>query len=190
MIYVLLLEKNKIYVGYSARPIGERFLEHFHHCGSKWTQLYRPLQVLQVQEGGEEEENELTLEMMETFGWWNVRGGKWCQVEMNSCPAALMERQRLELPVSLNQKSKCTRCGRTTHTSPHCDAKITTSGEFIIDSSSDCVSIEIMDIDSSDCGQSECSSNPKLRGACFRCGRDSHWVRDCFAITDVYGNSL
>ncbi|KAI8898539.1 hypothetical protein BC833DRAFT_589460, partial [Globomyces pollinis-pini] len=31
MIYVLLLQENKFYVGYSERPIGERFIEHFNY---------------------------------------------------------------------------------------------------------------------------------------------------------------
>jgi len=26
--------------------------------------------------------------------------------------------------------------------------------------------------------------------ACFRCGRTSHWVEDCYAKTDCYGNRL
>ena len=37
MIYVLLLEENKFYVGYSERAVGERFIEHFNYQGSKWT---------------------------------------------------------------------------------------------------------------------------------------------------------
>jgi predicted GIY-YIG superfamily endonuclease len=61
MIYVLLLEENKFYVGYSERPVGERFIEHFNYQGSKWTTLHRPVQVLQVKPGGIEEENEMTL---------------------------------------------------------------------------------------------------------------------------------
>tara|TARA_B100001287_G_scaffold261062_1_gene249738 strand:- start:292 stop:741 length:450 start_codon:yes stop_codon:yes gene_type:complete len=28
------------------------------------------------------------------------------------------------------------------------------------------------------------------QGACLRCGRKSHWVQDCYARTDVYGNEL
>ena len=27
-------------------------------------------------------------------------------------------------------------------------------------------------------------------GGCFRCGRTSHWVQDCFASTDIHGNEL
>ena len=103
MIYVLLLQENKFYVGYSERPIGERFIEHFNYRGSKWTTLYRPVQVLQVQPGGIEDENEITLRMMDKYGWWNVRGGSWCQVDIQSCPPALLEWQRLKLPPPLRQ---------------------------------------------------------------------------------------
>ena len=51
MIYVLLLERGKLYVGYSQRPTGERFKEHFAGGGSQWTTLHRPLQVLYIDEG-------------------------------------------------------------------------------------------------------------------------------------------
>jgi hypothetical protein len=33
----------------------------------------------------------MTLAMMEKYGWWNVRGGHWTKVEMQSCPQALLE---------------------------------------------------------------------------------------------------
>jgi hypothetical protein len=109
IVYVLLLEKDKIYVGYSERPIGARFIEHFNYQGSKWTSIYPPLQVLTVQPGGIEEENEMTLTMMDKYGWWNVRGGKWCQVDMRSCPPALLERQRLKLPQPLRRRQHTAR---------------------------------------------------------------------------------
>lgn len=118
MIYVLLLEQNKIYVGYSARPVGERFLEHFNANGSKWTSLYRPLQVLSVHEGGLREENELTLQMMDKYGWWNVRGGHWCQVEISSCPPALLQWQQLQLPVPLKSHRENGEISTTTRSNP------------------------------------------------------------------------
>jgi predicted GIY-YIG superfamily endonuclease len=58
MIYVLLLQENKFYVGYSERSVGERFIDHLHCQGST---LYRPVQVLEVHPGGIEEENVMTL---------------------------------------------------------------------------------------------------------------------------------
>ena len=31
---------------------------------------------------------------------------------------------------------------------------------------------------------------PKKGGACYRCGRTSHWSPDCYAKTDTEGNKL
>ena len=90
MIYVLLLEENKIYVGYS-QNLGRRVWEHFNSHGSKWTTKYRPLEVLYALEGEIEDEDRVTLEMMEIYGWINVRGGRWTQVEMISCPSELLK---------------------------------------------------------------------------------------------------
>ena len=28
------------------------------------------------------------------------------------------------------------------------------------------------------------------KGVCLRCGRGSHWVKNCYAKTDIYGNEL
>lgn len=178
MIYVLLLQEGKFYVGYSERPVGERFLEHFNYNGSKWTTRYRPIEVLKVKEGGPKEENELTLEMMEKHGWWNVRGGSWCKVEMESCPPALLQRKGIKLPPQLKQpKPVCTRCGRDSHTAEKCYAKVTVDGTPIEESEEG----SEMSVDS----DSEIDPN-----ACFRCGRKSHWERDCYAKTDIHGNRL
>ncbi|KAI8897457.1 hypothetical protein BC833DRAFT_41363 [Globomyces pollinis-pini] len=186
MIYVLLLQENKFYVGYSERPIGERFLEHFNYQGSKWTTLYRPVQVLQVLPGGLKEENDMTLKMMDTYGWWNVRGGSWCQVDIQACPPALLEWQRLKLPPPLRQnqpvqskyrsnvKNGCSKCGRTSHSVKDCFARTNVNGE---------------DLESS---ESESESDTSLfdQGACYRCGRSTHFARDCYARTDINGFSL
>lgn len=90
MIYILLLEKDKYYVGYTARRDGERFQEHFEGRGAKWTQKYKPVIVLEWRIGTEQDENEVTLELMKKYGWTNVRGGKWCQVEMTKPPKRLL----------------------------------------------------------------------------------------------------
>ena len=33
-------------------------------------------------------------------------------------------------------------------------------------------------------------STPKKTGACYRCGRTSHWSPDCYARTHVNGDDL
>ena len=182
MIYVLLLDQGKIYVGHTERPIGARFIEHFNYSGSKWTELYRPKQVLRVMDGGLKEENELTIEMMHDYGWWNVRGGSWCQVEMNACPPALLEYQRLKLPTPLQQAkprglplhkrspiNSCNRCGRTSHLESQCLATT-------------CINGEQLEMSESDYSVDE--------EGCFRCGRDSHFANSCYARTDVNGNFI
>ncbi|KAJ3250244.1 hypothetical protein HK103_003710, partial [Boothiomyces macroporosus] len=152
MIYVLLLEQKKIYVGFTERPVEERLLEHFNHSGSEWTKLYPPLKVLHISEGGKDEENDMTLKMMEEHGWRNVRGGSWCNVEMDSCPPALLNRQaNMSIELIWEDQQACERCGRDTHAIENCFANNTVDGEPIND-------------------------------ACFRCGRISHWARDCIAL--------
>jgi predicted GIY-YIG superfamily endonuclease len=75
-VYVLQLECNKYYIGYTERQRDERFLEHFQNNGSKWTKKYKPLDVLKIISGTLQDEDEITLQYMKKYGWWNVRGGK------------------------------------------------------------------------------------------------------------------
>ncbi len=97
IVYALRLEEDKYYVGYTARPIDERLAEHLNGEGAEWTKLYRPLSVLETRPSSIKpskaistgEENRLTLEMMQKYGWQNVRGGRWCRTEMSSPPPEL-----------------------------------------------------------------------------------------------------
>ena len=184
MIYVLLLEHRKLYVGYSERPIGDRFIEHFNYRASKWTSMHQPVQVFEFHEGGKQDENELTLKMMEKYGWWNVRGGSWCQVDMQTCPKALLNRQGVQLPIPIKQDrvvskktirkiESCSRCGRNSHTAIKCYAKRHIKGNEL-------------DTESSESEESSSSAS----SSCFRCGRKSHYVRDCVAKTHIQGHSL
>lgn len=144
MIYVLLLEKNKWYIGYTERKDGERFDEHFSGQGSVWTQLYKPIQVMEWRDGTMEDENRVTLEYMNKYGWWNVRGGKWCSVKMTHPPDALVSELSLPLPsrvpnrVPSRTPNKCTnscyRCGRAGHWANDCYAKTDVSGHHLEDS--------------------------------------------------------
>jgi hypothetical protein len=182
MIYVLLLQENKIYVGFTERPVDERFIEHFNYSGSRWTTVYRPLQVLQIEQGGLEEENEMTLRMMDRYGWWNVRGGNWCRVEMNSCPAALLEWQRLRVPALVENQHRnnssrttatrgCGRCGRDSHSINNCYARVAVDGQALESSSS----------------ESDFEPSFTDRFACYRCGRSNHFASSCYAKTTIDG---
>ena len=195
MIYVLLLQNNKFYVGYSERPVGERFIEHFNYQGSKWTTLHRPVQVLEVKPGGIEEENEMTLRMMDKYGWWNVRGGSWCQVDIQTCPPALLDFQRLKLPTPLgrnqtlpassnrNNRNVCSRCGRDSHSASNCFARTDADGEDLEHDHRQLPTPRRNDT-------LRGSSSRTIKYSCSRCGRDTHLARDCYARLDINGSSL
>ena len=151
-IYILQLEKDKYYVGFTERKDGDRFIEHFSGKGSSWTKLYKPIQVIEWRVGTLEDEDSVTLEMMNKYGWWNVRGGKWCKVVMEKPPEAIYKATTpsvFTLATSFinymfsnvksnpkQQKKKittllCYRCGRNSHLANKCYAKTHLSGHTL-----------------------------------------------------------
>ena len=181
MIYVLLLQEGKFYVGHTARPIGPRFIEHFNSNASRWTTLYRPVAVLKILPGGLTEENQLTIELMDKYGWYNVRGGSWCQVEMDSCPRALLEYRKLKVPKPIRQeptperhkhdKRPCSRCGRMSHFTNQCYAKSTITGEPLFPSDSESSDYSAMLIE---------------EDWCHSCGERSKCSEECTAFSPDY----
>lgn len=90
-IYVLKLEKNKWYIGYTEQENGKKLLQHGGHKGAKWTKIFRPIEVIEYIPGTKEDEADLTLQYMWTYGWWNVIGGPWTCVIMKNPPEALIQ---------------------------------------------------------------------------------------------------
>ena len=89
--YVLELEEEKIYVGYTVN-FKRRMREHFNENESgntQWCTRFKPKSLLYIMEGDQSMENILTLAYMELCGWENVRGGAYCQVKMKNAPARL-----------------------------------------------------------------------------------------------------
>ena len=74
VVYVLLLENSKYYIGYSEEYIF-RLKKHFKNQGSLWTKKYPPIGVLEIIQGDKKIEKKTTLKYMRKYGWENVRGG-------------------------------------------------------------------------------------------------------------------
>ncbi len=110
IVYALELKNGFKYIGWTARSNLERIDEHINGEGSKWTKLHGFVGLLEQFPGTEEDEDKLTLSYMKKYGWWKVRGGKWCAVNMRFPPKEL-------------SPSGCSRCGRKNHTTNQCFAK-------------------------------------------------------------------
>ena len=84
-VYVLMLEDDKLYVGYT-KDAEVRISSHFLGRGAGWTKLHRPLGIKSIQPGDTQLENCLTLAPMCKYGWRNVRGGRYLDVNMTMAP--------------------------------------------------------------------------------------------------------
>jgi predicted GIY-YIG superfamily endonuclease len=86
-VYVLRLEGDDkfddyYYVG-STHQLNIRIAQHIALCGAKFTKLHKFVSIYSVElVNGDalQRENELTLELMNTFSSDCVRGGKYCRL--------------------------------------------------------------------------------------------------------------
>lgn len=139
-LYILKLEKNKWYVGFTERGI-VRVLEQLQNEGrykaAKWTQKYRPVNwenaVEWVSPKGKtlQDEDEKTLELMREHGVRNVRGGQWCKVRMTRKEINDLGRRAAKTKAKKIRTVTCGRCGRTGHNKLQCYAKTTIEGKRI-----------------------------------------------------------
>ena len=88
-IYVLKLCKGKYYVGLS-HNVKKRFERHKCGEGAKWTQLYKPIKILEATKtpynsykNAGPMEDAKTIEMMKKYGRENVRGGIYSAVDQD-----------------------------------------------------------------------------------------------------------
>ena len=71
-IYILKCEDDKYYVGKIASNVWKRIKQHFDGKGAKWTQKYKPVDILDIRRGmTDRDESKVTLDMMKIFGALN-----------------------------------------------------------------------------------------------------------------------
>ena len=93
--YILQLENDHWYVGITQRGT-DRLYEHFCGLGAKWTKMHKPVAIHRVEYIGSNRssasawEKKNTLEMMCQKGYKNVRGDRWCHIDMPQRPRELI----------------------------------------------------------------------------------------------------
>lgn len=166
MIYVLLLENNKYYIG-KTNNLEKRFLEHLNHKGCEWTKLYKPIKVVEKKkEETEFDEDIYTKKYMKKYGLSNVRGGSYVQIE-------LPEYQRKSLQDELKTSDNlCFKCDKKGHFIKDCKSKKYDIQDIYIDENN---AVDFNNRLLQVCKR-EFSNN-----VCFKCGKARHFIKDCEA---------
>ena len=89
-VYVLKLQDNCRYVGYSADP-ETRIACHFLGRGARWTQIHPPIAVESIQPGNTKLEDVITIALMVQYGFQSVRGGQYVMVDLPVPPPPIVK---------------------------------------------------------------------------------------------------
>ena len=82
-IYVLQCENGKYYVGKTV-DLYQRFHNHFTGNGCVWTKKYKPIDIEEIIKNCDDfDEDKYTKQYMFKYGFNNVRGGSYCQIDLN-----------------------------------------------------------------------------------------------------------
>lgn len=136
-VYVLRLEQGKYYVGHTSKEdVKDRVLEHIWQLDTcaEWTKLYAVVEHVSTYPGGTlEDEKNITLELMQKYGWENVRGSIYSSVAMKEPPIALLQQgkgEKQDTNVKLYQFKKqqeetqglknCLECNQPGHFARNC----------------------------------------------------------------------
>jgi len=113
-IYVLQLKEDKYYVG-KTNNLGRRFMEHMRGEGSKWTQLYKPISIINTYENKHELDEEMyTLEWMDKKGVDMVRGSCFSSLTLTDEVTKFIQMKIASM------KQKCYRCNKLGHLVENC----------------------------------------------------------------------
>jgi predicted GIY-YIG superfamily endonuclease len=178
-LYILQLEEGKYYVG-KTDNVAKRYSEHKTGYGSEWTKLYKPIKMLETRQvKTDSDETDVTRELMKKYGIHNVRGGAYCQIKL---PDYVQKTLELE---TKSDTDSCFKCGEKGHFARDC-----VKDDFVTNAVKAGTALLCTLLIGSNHRKPYSQLNEQDYGACYRCGRKSHWADTCYAKTDIHGGEL
>lgn len=205
-IYVLRLKNGNYYIGKTTN-VERRYQEHLEGNGSAWTKKFKPFAIDKVIKNASPfDEDKTVKEYMLKYGINSVRGGSYNSVLLTDEQIRTIKRELWTV------QENCCRCGRNSHWEKDCFAKTDIDGELIdyeeiwvceycdeeFDSEGMCeihekvcdkkpMKCNVCNKDFKDLYKCMTHNCKDVSNCCYRCGRDSHFVQDCYSKTHIKG---
>ena len=114
IIYILELNNSKYCIG-KTDNFENRLQQHISKKGSKWTKKYKFIKLIdKINSNDSFDEMKYTLIYMSKYGIENVRGGPWCEINLDKEEIKYINKYINSL------EDKCYICGSTNHISKNC----------------------------------------------------------------------